>query len=78
LTDINVEWVDEVPERFRATPFDEVAQRVRDTGNVAKITTTQTSVHTLATRLRKRFKDLDVTGRTTADGWFVFIERKGD
>ena len=76
MSDISVEWLDEVPELYRSTPFDEVAQRVRDTGKVANISTTSKSLHTLAARLRKRFKDLKVEGRTLPDGWFVYISEK--
>jgi hypothetical protein len=74
VTDISVEWVDEVPERlFRGSPYDEVAEGVRESGRVAKLPTSKGSLHTLANRLRHRYKDLGVQGRTTADGHYVYI-----
>lgn len=81
LTELSVEWLDELPVQFRPSPFDEVAKRVADTGEVAKVESTKNSVYTLASRLRKRYKDqklgLKVQGRATQDGWFIFIAKEG-
>ena len=73
MTDISVDWVDEVPERLRTSPYDEIAERVRESSKVAKITTSKGSLHTLANRLRHRYPDLGIKGRTTSDGHFVFV-----
>jgi len=73
MTDISVEWVEEVPERLWPSPYDELAQRVRESGKVAKLTSKEGSLHTLASRLRERYPDLEVKGRTTPDGYFVFV-----
>lgn len=73
MADIPVEWVEEIPEILHASPYDGVAERVRETGKVAKITSSKDSLHTLAGRLRNRYKDLKVKSRTTEDGYYVFI-----
>ena len=78
MTDISVEWVEEVPERLRPSPYDEIAEGVRESGKVAKITTSKGSLHTLANRLRHRktFNGLGIKGRTTPDGHFVYVFTK--
>lgn len=77
LTDVVVDWVDEVPERVRVSPYDEVAERVRESGQIAKIKTSEGSLHTLAGRLRRRFTDLRVEGRKIPDeGYYVYMSRK--
>ena len=77
LSDLPVEWIDELPIQFRPSPFDAIAQRVFTTGKIAKIRSKENSVYTLANRLRHRFKvqelTVEVTGRATHDGWFIFI-----
>ena len=80
MTELSIEWLEELPAQFRPSPFDEVAQRVVKTGQVAQIASTKNAVYTLASRLRKRFiaqkLNLKVTGRATHDGWFIFIYNK--
>lgn len=74
MSGINYELVDEVPERLKpSSQYDPVADAVRKTGRVAKITSSENSLHTLANRLRGRYPDLEVKARTAEDGYFVFI-----
>ena len=74
MSGIDYEMVDEIPERMKpASQYDPVADMVRKTGRVAKITSSEGSLHTLANRLRTRYEDLDVKARTTGGGHFVFI-----
>jgi uncharacterized membrane protein YfbV (UPF0208 family) len=58
------------------SPYDEVAAKVRESGEVARIVATKTTLNSLANRLRERFKDLTVAARTEADGFYVYLERK--
>lgn len=76
MTNISVEWVEEIPDRLSRSPYDPIADQVRQTGKIAKIETTKGTMSTLANRLRNRYKDLEVKSRTTEDGFFVFIETK--
>ena len=80
MEELSVEWIEELPAQFRPSPFDEIAQRVASTSEVAKIASTKNAVYTLASRLRKRYKaqklGVKVTGRATHGGWFIFIYPK--
>lgn len=77
LPNIDYEMVDEIPERMKpSSQYDPVADTVRKTGRVAKITSSEGSLHTLASRLRGRYPDLEIKARTTEDGFFVFISPK--
>lgn len=78
MDEIKVEWVEEIPAPLpRPSPYDPIAEGVREGGKVAKIPVGEMSVHTLASRLRKRYPDLDVAARKEKTGErFIFIALK--
>ena len=75
-----VDWVSEVPAKRHSSPYDAVARRVHETGEIARIKAKKKSVHTTASRLRTReaFKGLLVESRTIPDEdeAFIFVSRK--
>ncbi len=81
MTDISVEWVEEVPtvRHARTSPYDPIVEQVVESGQVAKIETTKKSMNSVAQNLRSRFKDepVEISARTLEDGNYVFIARKG-
>jgi hypothetical protein len=77
LSDISYEMVDEIPDRKKpSSQYDPIADLVRKTGKVARVASSKGSLHTLASRLRGMYKDLDVKARTTEDGYFVYLAPK--
>lgn len=75
-----IEWIDEVPSRRRDTEYsvyDPVAEKVRETGKVARIPcATEKERNRIAGRLQTRYPDLRVATRTIDKEYFVFLAQK--
>lgn len=78
MAEVMFELVDEVPDskRRRASQYDNMADQVRKTGKVARISSTQKAMSSVAQALKKRYPDLDAYTRTLDDGFFVFLAQK--
>lgn len=75
---VSVDWVDEIPERKRVTPYDSIIEKVLKEGKIARIEATKETAGKIVQTLRSRVvaAGLQAVQRTTTEGTFVFIGPK--
>jgi hypothetical protein len=77
-----VEWVDEVPQHRRVSPFDAVIEeirRMRDPGKIAKIEWDEKPISpNKVNQLRKRYTDCEFKQITVPGGRETYVSYKGD